>query len=854
MSVAPREKTGRIKEVSISLADLAKNIDIDGDGEIEPDEQEILDTLRSMDVDGDGTISLKELVNLGARLNEQRDQAKFYKKVAYGVLVVAVLAISAVFLACFAAVEASKDARPGSDGVMKTVTVGSDPKVVATAGYQEAIALTALHAASFATLRGIKDVGFKVGNRLYQYTVTGFEQDINTDGSSNVRLFTSRGDSIFVSKTAANLERSQTGQIIDITAAALQNRKLLSELSEHHRRSLLQATVEDDGSLTGGSVSTSAQQTEYDPIAMAALAAQADTNTTDFQLPPFAWEATCPPFMEHDTETGECGCQGAFKGRAKFDDDKGWIDVEPCEFVSPPEGTVWECDFKKGDCHVECAVTGDEVTLEELEVWNNVTNMMEEKYAWQILSGAKESCDLPDLPLNVGDFKLETIQTNTTQFLFQLKVEYQFKCAAGYSSTSATGPIFDKETKTWTEQCTVATIPDTFATAEMISNSSSNETDGKYKEHTVCKEGYHSMSPHMWFPGFPWDPIARWVPYMDLRDKFEEFNKLKSTVPSLMNETNVSLSPLPIDPRTNTTFYFSSDCKINKPGYTYRCNEGFCDVEEVPSSNKKIRFRRDMADDGEENIYASCADGYMGAVTWSYINKTWEEHCADVLPHCPFDSLLASGNNTNNAGCVCNPRSHKGPGYRLEKFYEPEMVDGMYAVGKFVRKSDKGISGCKKKKCPAKTKDLMPEDPNYLECVCKVPSTNGFAKFNETTMTWDTSQCEDMPTGTTAQINFNKCPHVYKYNNNDIDQPVTGTATYNTQTGACECPSNSANPWGLYQEKPSMKACYENSNCTQEYVFHPDGSFTTNNSAAYDSAELSAMTENWEWYGDCTEW
>jgi hypothetical protein len=39
--------------------DLAKNIDIDGNGNIDEDEKKILDTLREMDVDGDGNISLK---------------------------------------------------------------------------------------------------------------------------------------------------------------------------------------------------------------------------------------------------------------------------------------------------------------------------------------------------------------------------------------------------------------------------------------------------------------------------------------------------------------------------------------------------------------------------------------------------------------------------------------------------------------------------------------------------------------------------------------------------------------------------------------------------------------------------
>ena len=216
--------------MSIALADLAANLDVDGDGAVEADEKEILDTLRAMDVDGDGSISLKELVHLGAKLNQQRDQTTFYRRVAYGISVLAFVAICAVFLACLAAVEAAKDVRPNpKDGVMKTVVVGNaDAKVVATAGFKEAVALTDLHAATFSTLRGIKDIGFRVGNRFYQYPVTGFEQDIADDGSGAVRLYTTRGDSIYVSKTAANLERKQTGQVIDISDAALQNRRLLA--------------------------------------------------------------------------------------------------------------------------------------------------------------------------------------------------------------------------------------------------------------------------------------------------------------------------------------------------------------------------------------------------------------------------------------------------------------------------------------------------------------------------------------------------------------------------------------------------------------------------------------------------
>lgn len=846
MSVAPSEKTGqtgRIKEVSISLAELAKNIDIDGDGEVEPDEKEILDTLRSMDVDGDGTISLKELVNLGAKLNEQRDQAKFYKKVAYGVMVVAILAIAAVFLACFAAVEASKDTRPGDDGVMKTVTVGSDPKVVATAGYQETIALTALHSASFATLRGIKDVGFKVGKRLYQYTITGFEQDINTDGSSNVRLFTSRGDSIYVSKTAANLERSQTGQTIDITAAALQNRKLLSELSEDHRRSLLQTNMGDDGSLGGGSVTTNNQQVPYDAAAMATLATQGDFNMTDDQLPDAAKSGSCGlPYMGRDPVTQSCVCNNGFKGEATYSNELGkWVQDEPCEFVPPPEGTVWECnldpellDPEGGKCSVNCAVTGEKVKLV----------VMGKTAVWQVSGKTKEGCDLPDLPRNVEDFSMRTIQTNTTQYFFELKIEYQFKCAVGYSSNSPTGPIYDAEMKNWTLNCNEAWIPDPHAMA--VSNSSSNETENA--DHTECEDGFHSESPYMWFPGFPWDPFARWMPFMELRGKMEEFNQWKSHYPSTMNETDVDVPPLPINPETNMPHHISSECKRDKDGYSYDCDDGFCSVEEVQPPNKKVRLHHQRVFDGEMEIYAHCADGYIGNVSW--VNGTWKEHCDDVLPYCPMDSVRDSG-----TGCFCHPRSHKGPGYELERFYEPEMTGTppVFAVGKFVKKQDKGISGCKKKKCPAKSKDIFPDDPNFLECVCKVPGT-GVVEFNETTMTWNAEECAAEPVGTDQRLMEDNCPHVHEHTGDDSTgnyARVPGSAFYNKQTGNCECPANANGV--IWDQKPAMRACDLDADCTSTWLWI-DGKLEYFASPSYVTAETTAKAEKYEWYGSCTTW
>jgi hypothetical protein len=82
-------------------------------------------------------------------------------------------------------------------------------------------------AQTYATLDGVKNMGFQVGASFYAYTVTGFQQDLAADGTSSVRFYTSRGDTIYVSKTAATLEM-KAGGTVDISAASTLTRHLLS--------------------------------------------------------------------------------------------------------------------------------------------------------------------------------------------------------------------------------------------------------------------------------------------------------------------------------------------------------------------------------------------------------------------------------------------------------------------------------------------------------------------------------------------------------------------------------------------------------------------------------------------------
>ena len=59
-----------------------------------------------MDIDGDGDISLKELVNLGKKLNVADAQTKTYKKILFFMMGFMLFFAAGTFLMCLGAVEA----------------------------------------------------------------------------------------------------------------------------------------------------------------------------------------------------------------------------------------------------------------------------------------------------------------------------------------------------------------------------------------------------------------------------------------------------------------------------------------------------------------------------------------------------------------------------------------------------------------------------------------------------------------------------------------------------------------------------------------------------------------------------
>lgn len=219
--------------VALSIADLEKNIDIDGDGQMDPEEKEILDLLRSMDVDGDGTIGLRELVNLGNQMNQASRDANRMRKMIYGVFFLSILFCGVMFCVSMAAVEAAKDSKPSESGTLETVPdVNGDTKLVAIDTASEGVAITEIYTLDLASLKSIEDIGYRLGNIYYNFHVIGFEQLITAD-TLTVTLSLYGGDSIVSNSEETLLIRIATGQEIDL-ADAESKRK-------HRHRQLLAA-------------------------------------------------------------------------------------------------------------------------------------------------------------------------------------------------------------------------------------------------------------------------------------------------------------------------------------------------------------------------------------------------------------------------------------------------------------------------------------------------------------------------------------------------------------------------------------------------------------------------------------
>ena len=336
--------------------DLSKNIDVDGDGEIDEEERKILKTLKSMDIDGDGNISLKELVNLGKQYNIADQEKRHYRKLVFFLAAIVFAAMVATFLLSFAAAEAAKDARTDKSGVMKTVTVTGRSKVVQTQQHLETVAIPDLYKATYGTLEGVKNMGFQVGSSYYAYTVTGFQQDLASDGTSAVRFYTSRGDTIFISAAKSILEK-KSGGTIDISKAATLTRHLLQAPT------YTDAGVADMIGNNGASATTTVEPDTWTTEQVAAIA-NASINATGNVTPSLPAGASAliaaacarvkysHPIRTDDAFDCECndGFTGTLSGEFNFTTGDYEVDGSCVMAPQPPETSCYMDEwFKEGE-------------------------------------------------------------------------------------------------------------------------------------------------------------------------------------------------------------------------------------------------------------------------------------------------------------------------------------------------------------------------------------------------------------------------------------------------------------------------------------------------------------------------
>jgi len=154
---------------------------------------------------------------------------------------------------------------------------------------------------------------------VYAYTITGFEQDIGTDGNIAVRLFTTRQDTIYVSASQAILEKVAAGKTIDISKGVTTLRRLL------------QTTGTSVPGGTTGEVTTTTKVGLASADDMSAYAAVGATfggvNTTDTSVSnPLAATMSCGDNAKHTADNSAaspaCECVSGYNGVTIWDNAK----------------------------------------------------------------------------------------------------------------------------------------------------------------------------------------------------------------------------------------------------------------------------------------------------------------------------------------------------------------------------------------------------------------------------------------------------------------------------------------------------------------------------------------------------
>jgi len=301
--------------MSISIADIAKSVDIDGDGQMDPEEQEIIDLLKRMDVDGDGTIGLRELVNLGNSMNESKKETGRMRMMLYAGLAASVIIMGIMFCVCMAAVEAAKDSRPTESGKLETV----DGKTVATNVNRGEVTVFNLNEQDMSALRQLDSISFAVGNAIYAHSINTVQQDITAD-QVVVTIHLANGEKIRNTADETVLISNDGSPDVDLEAVQQERKHRHRHLLQVDESQGMMATMSGDAGL-------------YDEAAMLGMMGAAFTaeDCKDSAVAGGYATADMSPLYIR-------GCENIAWMEGYLPDGSGWDSTPPMMDDTPPAG------------------------------------------------------------------------------------------------------------------------------------------------------------------------------------------------------------------------------------------------------------------------------------------------------------------------------------------------------------------------------------------------------------------------------------------------------------------------------------------------------------------------------------
>lgn len=211
------------KPGELRIDELLKNLDVDGDGDIDEEDKKLGETLKAMDKDGDGTITLRELVNIGQSKIQDQKKIRNLKKMVVAVIFAAVAFCGIMLGLMVAANEASKDSKPEGTGELKTI----DGKDVSTTSTVTALPLAQLPTLPPAELEKLDTLTINTDEGIQFYQISGWLWMSTT----RMRFYTTRGDTIQISDGIVTI-LTKDGRGVSVS---------------RHRRSLLQMPATGPG-------------------------------------------------------------------------------------------------------------------------------------------------------------------------------------------------------------------------------------------------------------------------------------------------------------------------------------------------------------------------------------------------------------------------------------------------------------------------------------------------------------------------------------------------------------------------------------------------------------------------------